>query len=156
MGMLTRDALLSSDDLMEEEVKVAAWNGSVKIRELTKEQQDRIRANAADKKTGWLDDTMIEVGTFIEGVVEPRFTFEDAVKLKRKSADAIDLVVGRIVALSGQRKEDVDAEVSAFPSEPDADVPVRVGGEAGVDGGQSESGPATAVVGQGVHPVAGV
>lgn len=132
--ILSRDALFNAPDLAEEEVFVPHWNGAVRIRELTKEQQDRIRENATNKKTGFVEDTLVEVNTFIEGVIEPRFSYEDATRLRKKSADALDFVIAKILLLSNQHEDRVKEAVSRFPEGSHVPTPVRVGGTVGNDG----------------------
>jgi len=105
MGKLTVEDILTSVDVQEQIVKVPQWkdangeDGEVTIRPFTKEAQQALRKECmAD---GEVNTELFEMALFKQGVVDPVFDDEQIIRLKQKSAAAIDLVLKQIVAASG-------------------------------------------------------
>lgn len=99
MGKLTVEDILTSVDVKPEKVEVPQWKGSVTIRPFTKEAQQRARKQAMTN--GEIDTDRLEMILFIEGVTEPKFTEEHYDQLLQKNAAAVDLVLTKIMAVSG-------------------------------------------------------
>lgn len=98
---LTVSDILAANDIVEEDVAVPEWGGSVRIRAFTKAKQLELRAMATDPRTGQVDEVRLELQIFIHGVIDPVFPPVHATELREKSAGAIDRVLKRIVAISG-------------------------------------------------------
>lgn len=113
MSRLTREAILSAPDIIEKEIDIPEWGGSVLIRTLTKAQQVKLRKEAT--VDGHLDENRLEILIFVHGVVEPQFTADDHDKLKEKSASAMDRVLLEIYRGSGMTKEEAARIERAFP-----------------------------------------
>lgn len=101
---LTVEDILSSVDTKPEDVEVPQWDGVVTIRPFTKKAQQRARKQAM--MDGEIDTDRLEMILFVEGVVEPKFTEEHYKDLQGKNAAAIDLVLQRIMALSGVTEDE--------------------------------------------------
>ena len=101
---LTVEDILSSVDVKPEEVQVPQWEGSVTIQPFTKEAQQRARKQAMSD--GEIDTDRLEMILFIEGVVAPKFTEKHYEELLKKNAAAIDLVLKRIMEVSGMTEEE--------------------------------------------------
>lgn len=113
MGRLTREAILSAPDIVEKEIEVSEWGGSVLIRTLTKAKQIKIRKQAM--VNGKLDEEYLEILIFIAGVAEPVFTEQDHESLRTKSASAMDRILLEIYRGSGMTKEEVGQIERSFP-----------------------------------------
>jgi hypothetical protein len=110
---LTVTDILEANDIKEEEVYVEEWQGTVKIRGFTKAKQQELRAMATDPKTGQVDSLRLELQIFIHGVVDPQFAPIQATELREKSAGALDMVLQRIMTISGMTREAIkEAEKS--------------------------------------------
>lgn len=97
--ILNAEEILSAADLEEKIVEVPQWGGAVKIRGLTKAQQQHIRRAAMVGDS--IDTDRLEMLMFIHCVVEPKFTEGQYDALRQKSAGAIDTVLNAIFELSG-------------------------------------------------------
>jgi len=97
--LLTIDAILAAPDVGEELFPVPEWDGSVKLRGLTKRQQ----AMAVSQATinGRVDTDVVQLLVFIAGVVEPKFGPEHMGQLQEKAYGVIERVTQRIMTLSG-------------------------------------------------------
>ena len=102
---LTADDILSSVELEEINVSVKEWGGKVKIKPLTKAEQQRIRKSCA-KDDGSIDNEKLEMQLFIGGVVEPKFTEDQIPALRELNANAIDKVLTKIMSVSGLADEE--------------------------------------------------
>ena len=99
MKVLTTEQILESVNLDEIEVEVKEWGGSVKIKPLTKGEQQRIRESCM--VDGEIDNNKLEMQLFIGGVIEPKFTEDQIPALRELNANAIDKVLTKIMAVSG-------------------------------------------------------
>jgi len=99
--MLTKDQILFSADLIEKEIECPEWGGSIKVTGLSLAKRNNIMVGATDINSGKLDTEKMQILTFIEAVVEPKFALADYEALKNKSATAMDRVVKEIYQISG-------------------------------------------------------
>jgi len=99
MAMLKRDDIMKCDDLPEAVVECPEWGGEVKVKALSLDKRQEI-SRASEVGNG-LDSIKLAVVTFIEGVIEPKFTAADFEVLKSKSSSAMNRVVNKICELSG-------------------------------------------------------
>ena len=104
MKKLTTEDILSSVDIQPEDIEVPQWGGTLTVQAFSKGAQQRARKAAM--QNGEIDADSLEMIMFVEGVVEPKFTADDFDALKEKSAVAIDLVLERIMAISGISEEE--------------------------------------------------
>ena len=117
MKMLTKDQILESKDVEEKIVEVPEWGGSVKVRGISLAKRIAMLNGALDSITGKIDTEKMLLLTFIECVIEPKFTVMDYVALKEKSATAMDKVINAINAASGQATTEEELEVNKKNSE---------------------------------------
>lgn len=106
-GYLSADAILSAPDITEEDVPVPEWGGKVRVRALTRGEVHKIRYDARIPNTNPLqvDDAKADLFTFIVGCVEPKFEPIQHTELAKKSAGAMQRVIGRIQTLSGMTSD---------------------------------------------------
>lgn len=90
---LTLETIEAVKDIREEAIDVPEWGGSVLIRGASKAVFDTWM-NLPD--TDWEDTAFL----LSECVVEPKLTPEEALKLRAKSAAAVNRLVGAINKLS--------------------------------------------------------
>lgn len=143
---LSREAILAARDLPERDVAISQWNGSVRIRALTKADSQALRDQASTDVTGpdglptkQVDTKKFELLLFVHCVTEPKFAEDDVAQLREKSAGAIDTVIRGINELNGWTKEALTAAERAFPGEPDAAPGVQPGAADGKDGGAAQA-----------------
>jgi len=115
MKLLTKGEILAADDNMTEDVEVPEWGGTVRVKGLSGKDRDRFettifKSGGKGKTDGDFSNMRARLVTLT--VVNDKnvriFSFDDAVKLGRKSALALDKVFAVAQRLSGLRKEDVD------------------------------------------------
>lgn len=99
MAILSRETILNASDLTEETIYVKEWNGDVKIRAFSLAQRINVLNNAM--RGTEVDPLRATAITFIEGVIEPKFTQADYEALRLKSNAAITRINNRIMAISG-------------------------------------------------------
>lgn len=97
--ILSREAVLTADDLLTEWVEVPEWGGSIQIRALTVREVEHIMRLSTNKK-GAVNTTQSSMLMFVRAVVEPKFTDMDIDDLKGKSA-LVFRIVKDINRLSG-------------------------------------------------------
>jgi hypothetical protein len=100
MKYLTREELLNSKDITEEDMDCPLWGGKIKIKSINLEQRTIMRL-AATKADGSFDDKKFAIATFIEGVSEPKFTAADYDALNKKGYATMHKILDRICEISG-------------------------------------------------------
>lgn len=123
--LLTVAEILDAPDLEEEVVYIPSWRGSVRVRGLSKQDQYELRKYAIVDNE--LDEARGELGAFVLGVVEPRFTFDMAEELRKKNAGAVDAVLKVIRRLSGEDEKAIATAKARFPSGSGRKVRARPG-----------------------------
>ncbi len=118
--MLSREDILMANDVVEVIVEVPEWNGSVKIRTMTKAKQLQLRENAS--VNGKVDGARLEVLMFVAGVIEPQFTAADYDALKDKNAKAMDRVLEKIMSSSGLSEDALKATEKELLPKPGSQV----------------------------------
>ena len=108
--ILTKDEILSADDLKKETVSVPEWGGSVIVRNLMGFERDQFEASIVQGKTANLSNLRAKLVTM--SVVNEKgkrlFSVKDVEALGRKSASALDRVFAVAQKLSGLTPKDVD------------------------------------------------
>jgi hypothetical protein len=128
--MLTRDAILSCNDLETVEVQVPEWGGSVLARGLTaheKGQFEQAMITVSGSTVNLeLDSSRANLVYF--GCVDENgmrlFRREDLPRLNQKSAVAMDRVADAVRKLSGFSEEDMKQITENFTNAPKVDSPI--------------------------------
>jgi len=101
-------------DITVENLYVPQWDGYVKIKSISKRQMREIKRASRDNANGEIDDDVLEMNIFIEGMVEPTVTEEDYEVLLDKSAAAMGLITKGILDISRMSDEAVTDEEKSF------------------------------------------
>ncbi len=113
---LTREQILAVNDIKEEAMPVPEWGTDIVIRGFTLSQRHRVFDMAT--KDGVVNGLRATILTFIEGVIEPRFSMSDYDALRDKSA-AVERVAMRILALSGVGKDALESAIKNSETQSD-------------------------------------
>jgi len=120
--MLTREQILTADDLAKELVACPEWGGEVYVRTMTGEERDRFEAvmiqdpEAEPSKRYEHFRARLVVLTICDEKGMPVFFLNDVAALSQKSAKALDRVFSVAQRLSGMTKEDVEALTKNSPT----------------------------------------
>lgn len=116
--VLTRDAILATQDLLIEQVEVPEWGGSVFVRGLTGTDRDSFELGMIEQRGKKQEINLrnlrarLIVRTVVDGedpeTAKPLFKLEDVQVLGHKSAAALQRVYSVAQRLSGLSNEDVD------------------------------------------------
>lgn len=109
MARLSREDILAKKDIVEEEVEVEQWGGSVMVKSLSGKERARVVDECTNKKGKYIT-TKLYPALLVAGCVEPRFTAEDADALNSKNSGALETVAKVIMRLSGIQADDLDDE----------------------------------------------
>lgn len=99
--MLTIEDILLAPDLESKEVAVPEWGGTVKVKGMTKREQQQMRKSTTDPLTGQIDSDRLEVAMLAHCLAEPLVTLEQAEQLLQKSATAVDRVLTAAMDVAG-------------------------------------------------------
>lgn len=104
--MLTRDQILSSNDLPSEPVAVPEWGGTVHVRTMSGTDRDAFEQSMLDARTKGEPNLInirarLAVKTVANADGERLFSDQDAEALGRKSARALDRVFAVAQRLNG-------------------------------------------------------
>jgi hypothetical protein len=122
--ILTLDAILAASDLEERVVDVPEWGGSVRIRSLTKLQQQLARRQATVRFSGptgpreVIDNDKLEGALLQAALVEPALRTEDVERLRAKAAAPIDRILRAVLDLSGLGAQAVADAAQSFQDQP--------------------------------------
>ena len=123
--MLTKDQILSAQDLQREEVDVPEWGGKVWVQAMTGTARDAFEAGIL--KGGKLESHNLRAKLAVASIVDdkgaPMFTESDIDKLGGKSAAALDRISAVAQRLSGLSEADVKDLEKNSGSGPDEDSP---------------------------------
>lgn len=115
MGLLTRDAILATQDLPFEDVEVPEWGGTVRLRIMTGTERDAFElstsaTNSEDKKRNYENLRARLVALTAIGEDGTRlFSDEDVAELGRKSSAALDRCFEVATRLNALGKKEVEA-----------------------------------------------
>lgn len=107
MARLSRNDILTVEDLKREEVPVPEWGGEVLVRTLTGSERDQFEAahlKAPDRDVR----ARLAAATLCDEEGKPLFTPDDVAALGRKSAAALDRVFSVGMRINGIGKADVE------------------------------------------------
>jgi len=111
MALLSRDEILSADDLTIETIAVPEWGGDVAVRTLTGAEKDKWEAarqntdgsaNLANVRGSIVALCCCDMGG------KSLFTSRDIVALGKKSARALDRVLEAVKTLNGVTEDDLE------------------------------------------------
>lgn len=102
-------------DLEERDVEV--WGGKVRVRALTAHQAARVHQGNVKVIKGQPDVNIgaVQIAKFELGVIQPKFTHDQVVKLHRTSGAGFKLVVDTIDEISGMTEDEEAAAEAEFP-----------------------------------------
>lgn len=113
MTILSKEQILSCNDLTQEVVNIPEWGGDIIVRCLTGEERDELeRLTLKEKSDGSRE---VDLQNFRAKLIslcvvdesgQRMFSSEDALALSKKSAKAIDRIFASAEKLSGLRRED--------------------------------------------------
>jgi hypothetical protein len=112
MTLLTREAILTAQDLAHEDVPVPEWGGTVRVRTLTGAERDALGAAMvdADGKPDLVGYRCRMVAASVVDEAGARlFSDADAAALGAKSASALDRVASAVERINGMGAEAVEA-----------------------------------------------
>lgn len=93
MGLLSRDQILSADDLKTEDVDIPAWGGMVRVRTMTGKDRDAFGESLGVDANGNIDVTNYRAKLLAHCIIDESgnllFSEADIVALGNKSASAI-------------------------------------------------------------------
>lgn len=119
MGLLTKDQILSKDDLQKEEVSIPEWDASVLISELSADARDEFeqymvaeRDKLQSKKNEYVHiRAALAAATLVDESGERLFSFAEAIKLGKKSGKALDRIfdaANKLNKIYGTEREDLE------------------------------------------------
>lgn len=111
--ILSINEILSASDLEEKAIEVSEWGGTVKVRGMTKQEQQQLRKQATDA-AGQINPDLMEQLMIAHCLAEPRITVEQAGQLMQKSASAVDKVLTAIMDVAGLSEAAQKAMVRSF------------------------------------------
>lgn len=100
---LTLEGILKAKDVIEKEIDVPEWEGKVKVRTLSLSGRYAINEYAMinDGKLKKVDPIRFAAATLTHGLIEPKVTFEEALKIAEKNAEVVESILGAIWEVSG-------------------------------------------------------
>jgi len=128
---LTKDDILSANDIYKEEIDVPEWGGTVFVKTLSGEERDKLEASiisfgpsgqARGMRTDKLRSTLAVLG-ICDKDGNPIFAEKDIPALAKKSASALDRVVVAIQRLAGMSPADVDSLIGELKNDQPAALP---------------------------------
>jgi hypothetical protein len=111
MGLLNKAAILGAEDLKHEDVEVAQWGGTVRVRTMNGVERDEFRAATASEgavPVGKFSAALL-AATCVDENGERLFSMDDIEALRAKSAASLDkpaVVAMRLNGLGGSAVED--------------------------------------------------
>lgn len=109
---LTRDQILTADDLQRQEVDVPEWGGSVYVRAMTGLERDRFETSLTNGQDKGVNLQNIRARLVSLCAIDEEgarlFSDDDAKVLGQKSAKALDRVFDVAQRLNGLRDQDVE------------------------------------------------
>lgn len=113
MALLTREAILSADDLPTKEVPVPRWGGSVRVRSMTGCERDQFEAEIVSaRRDGKISPGNVRARFVAMCVIDENgdnvFSAADIEALGKKSAATLDLIYQEILSFNALSDDDVD------------------------------------------------
>lgn len=116
MALLSKQQILSAQDIQFEDISVPEWGGEVRVKGLSGRERDKFEADSLSKaKKGGQRDVILEnlrarlvVACVVDEQFQPLFDRADVMRLGEKSAVALERVFSKAQELSGMSDEDVE------------------------------------------------
>jgi hypothetical protein len=116
MALLSKQQILSAQDIQFEDIPVPEWGGEVRVKGLSGRERDKFEADSLSKaKKGGQRDVILEnlrarlvVACVVDEQFQPLFDRADVMRLGEKSAVALERVFSKAQELSGMSDEDVE------------------------------------------------
>ncbi len=110
MAVLTKDDILTADDLRTEVVSVPEWGGDVIVSETSAEARDEWVRDSTDENGEFTKDwqTRFLVCCIVDNDGERLFDKEDIEALRKKSRKALDRVFKVAYTLNGMNQDEVE------------------------------------------------
>ena len=131
MSILTKESILSADDLTMEEVEIPEWGGSVWVKALTGTQRDKYEQSMLDmrrvgqktvvKPTMTNAKAQLAVQCVVDEAGVRLFDNNDARALGDKSACALNTIADVAMRLSGMTEQDLKDLEGNSETAPDDD-----------------------------------
>jgi hypothetical protein len=127
LSHLTRDAILTANDIRTEEVDVPEWGGVVLVRGMTGTERDAFEARVVETHGKTTRVNLVNfrakfvASVCVDDAGQPLFTEADIAALGKKSAAALQRVFNVAQRLSGLSDEDVDELVKKSENGQSAD-----------------------------------
>lgn len=124
MAHLSRDQILTADDLKTEELEVPEWGGSVLLRMLTGAERDAFEASTVQGKLGSQKQNLnnLRARLLILCIVNERgereFNRNDIDALGAKSSVALQRVFNRCNEMNGLSDDDIEELTQDFATGP--------------------------------------
>jgi len=124
MGLLTKQEILSQDDLKTEELYIPEWKASVLVSELSADARDEFeqfmvgeRDKLQSKKNEYAHiRAALAAATLVDEKGERLFSSQDIIKLGKKSGKALDRifdVANKLNKIYGQERENIEKNSEA-------------------------------------------
>jgi hypothetical protein len=114
MALLSKNAILTADDLKTQDIPVPEWGGEVRIKTLTGAERDQYEADSVKTNRGGkreVNMTNMRARLIAMCAVDEQgqllFTRADVMKLGQKSAVALERVFDAAATMSGMSDDDV-------------------------------------------------
>ena len=123
-NLLSKDQILSADDLQTKDVYVKPWGGCVRIRTMTAHERDQFEQQILTNKGGKkerMDDIRATLASLavVDEDGKRLFTDKDVKALSKKSAAAMDQIFGEAQELNAVRDQDVEELAKNSEETPD-------------------------------------
>ncbi|MEU7617185.1 hypothetical protein AB0B27_13975 [Micromonospora rifamycinica] len=122
--LLTRDQILSAEDILTEDVEVPEWGGTVRVKGMSGAERDHFEAGSLKGKGKNRDVNLANLrarlvaASCVDEHGQRLFRQIDIEALGRKSAAALGRVYDVAQRLAGLTDEDVDELTEDFPDDP--------------------------------------
>lgn len=143
MGVLTREAILATEDLKIEQISVPEWGGDVRVRTLTGTERDAFEeslfeGHGKDRKQDLRNLRARLVGlTVVDENGHPIFSAGDVDRLGEKSAAALDRIFTVAQRLSGLSARDLEVLAGNSGAGPSFSTTSRSAGDTASPGASS-------------------
>lgn len=125
MSLLSRDAILSADDIKTQDVEVPEWGGTIRLRAMTGTERDKLEASTVQTRGGKASMNMLNFRARLvaacavdESGQRLFISDEDVKRLGNKNAAALNRVAEVASQISGMSESDVEELTEGFDDAP--------------------------------------
>lgn len=105
--------IVGANDVPAKLVSVPEWGGAVRVKGMTKREQQTMRGQATGAD-GKVDATLMETLMLAHCLAEPKVTIEEAGQLLDKSAAVVDKILSEIMDITGLSEASQKGMVRTF------------------------------------------